>query len=77
MEPSSRRTANLVIAKIGGNYSQINFESLNICEEMKIYYNPYIKDNMHNLVNQFISVQNNTISFYELINIQKKIEIKK
>ena len=66
---------NIVIAKIGGNCSQINFETLLNCEGQKIYYSPDINDNIYNLVNQFISVQNNIASVYELININKKIEM--
>ena len=67
---------NIVFAKIGGNYSQFNFETLINCEGMKIYYNRDASDNINNLVYKFISIQNNSISLYELINIQKKIEMK-
>ena len=67
---------NIIIAKIEGNYNKIIFETLINCEEAKIFYSPDINDNIYNLINQFISVKNNIISVYELINIKKKIEIK-
>ena len=67
---------NIAIAKIEGNDIQINFETLNNCEGKKIYYSPDINDNINKLINKFISVQNNAISIYELINIQKNIVMK-
>ena len=66
---------NIIIAKIEGNYNKIIFDTLINCEEAKIYYSPKITDNIYNLINQFISVQDNVISVYELI-YSKKIEIK-
>ena len=72
----NNENSNLVIAKIGGKYNKIIFETLINCEGNKIYYNLDINDGINNLGNKFISVQYNTISVYELINIQKKIEMK-
>jgi len=66
---------NIIIAKIGGNFSQIIFRTLIDYEGRKIYYSPDITDNIYNLVNQFILVNKENISVYELINIQKKIEM--
>jgi hypothetical protein len=70
--------SNILIAKIGGNYSHIIFEIFLECEEKKIYYNSTINSGRtenNNLINKFISFQND-ISVYEFIDIEKKLGLK-
>ena len=69
---------NLLIVRIGENYSQIIFETFVNCKGKKIYYDSNINSNIDNEINSvcgFISFLNN-ISLYQFIDIQKKIEMK-
>ena len=69
---------NLLIVRIGENYSQIIFETFVTCKGKKIYYDSNINSNIDNEINSlcgFISFRNN-ISLYQFIDIQKKIEMK-
>ena len=72
------KESNVLIAKINGNIRRIIFESFINCEGKKIFFNYNNNSNSTeriNLINKFISLQNN-ISVYEFIDVQKKLELK-
>lgn len=67
----------ILIMKILENSNQVIFEKLLDFKTEKIYYSPNNnKNNKFNFNNQFISVQNDNILVYELVNISKKKELK-
>ena len=56
---------NILVARIGKNFSKIIYDSFLDFEEAKIYYNSFIDCNVYECNSKFILVKNNNISFYE------------
>ena len=70
------KDSNIIVVKImGKNINQILFETFLNCQGKKIYYNSNNNSDSDNLINKFISIQNN-ISEYKFIDTTKKLEMK-